>query len=136
MVHIDITYDGDLHCTQTHRPSGTRIVTDAPKDNGGKGESFSPTDLVASALGSCMMTIMGIVAKRHLISLQGTKVEVIKEMIQEPVRRIGKLTVRFQMPKGIAESQRKLLERAALTCPVHQSLHPDIQIPVSFDYPD
>ena len=136
MVHIDITYEGSLHCNITHRPSQTKLVTDAPKDNGGQGASFSPTDLVASALGSCMMTIMGIVAARHQIDLKGTKVEVIKEMIQEPVRRIGKLTVTFQMAAGIPVDQRKLLERAALTCPVHQSLHPDIQIPVKFNYPD
>ena len=136
MVQIDITYNGDLHCTLTHRPSQKQISTDAPVDNGGKGASFSPTDLVASALGSCMLTIMSMVAARHQIDLRGTRVEVIKEMIQEPIRRVGKLTVLFEMPKGIQEKDRKLLERAALTCPVHQSLHPDIQIPVKFNYPD
>lgn len=136
MVKINIRYEGDLHCNLTHGPSGAVTATDAPKDNHGKGEAFSPTDLVASGLGACMMTIMGILAKRHGFALEGAEVEVIKEMIQEPVRRIGKLTVTFKMPKGIPAKERPVLERAALTCPVHQSLHPDIQVPVSFNYPD
>lgn len=136
MVHIDIVYEGQLHCSLKHGPSGTVIATDAPKDNHGKGEAFSPTDMVSGALGACMLTIMGIVAQRHELKLDGTKVQVIKEMIQEPVRRIGKLTVTFQMPAGIPVEKRKLLENAAHTCPVHKSLHPDIQIPVTFHYPD
>ncbi len=133
---MDIFYEGDLRCRLTHRSSGAQVETDAPKDNMGKGESFSPTDLVASALGSCMLTIMGIYAKRHNLDLKGTSGEVIKEMVQEPVRRIGKLTVTFKMAAGLDAAQRAALERAALTCPVHKSLHPDIQIPVSFNYPD
>lgn len=136
MVKINIRYEGGLHCGLTHVPSGSQISTDAPKDNHGKGETFSPTDLVASALGACMLTLMGIVSQRHGIALEGAEVEVIKEMIQEPVRRIGKLTVTFKMPKGIPPKERAVLERAAMTCPVHQSLHPDIQIPVAFNYPD
>lgn len=134
MPKIDIVYEGSLRCNLTHVPSGTVISTDAPKDNHGKGESFSPTDLVAGALGACMLTIMGIVAQRHELKLEGTKVQVLKEMIQEPVRRIGKLTVNFELPAGIPEEKRKLLENAAHTCPVHKSLHPDIQIPVTFNY--
>ncbi len=136
MVKINIRYEGDLHCALTHGPSGAKTATDAPKDNHGKGEAFSPTDLVASGLGACMLTIMGIVAKRHSLALEGAEVEVIKEMVQEPVRRIGKLTVTFKMPAGIPQKERPVLERAALTCPVHQSMHPDIQIPVHFNYPD
>ena len=110
--------------------------TDAPKDNRGKGESFSPSDMVASSLGACMMTIMGIFAQRHGIDLTGTEVEVLKEMVQEPVRRIGKISVTFRMAKGIEANHRAALERAALNCPVHKSLHPDIQTPISFKYPD
>ena len=136
MVKINIRYEGDLHCSLVHGPSGAKTETDAPKDNQGKGEAFSPTDLVASGLGACMMTLMGIVAKRHNLALEGTEIEVIKEMIQQPVRRIGKLTVTFTMPKGIPPKERPVLERAAMTCPVHQSLHPDIEIPVKFNYPD
>lgn len=136
MVKLHIKYEGGLHCSLTHGPSGSQIATDAPKDNHGKGETFSPTDLVASSLGACMLTIMGIVSQRHNLKIEGTEVEVTKEMVQEPVRRIGKLTVNFKMPAGIPEKGRALLERAALTCPVHKSLHPDIEIPVKFTYPD
>ena len=136
MVKINIRYERDLHCALIHEPSGAKIATDAPKDNHGKGETFSPTDMVAGALGACMLTIMGIVAKRHRLALENAEVEVIKEMIQEPVRRIGKLTVTFKMPAGIPQKERAVLERAAMTCPVHQSLHPEIEIPVSFKYPD
>ncbi len=136
MVKIDIVYEGQLHCSLKHGPSGKVIETDAPKDNHGKGEAFSPTDTVAGALGACMLTIMGIVAQRHEIKLEGAKVQVTKEMVTEPARRIGKLTVIFQMPAGVPPSKRELLERAALTCPVHKSLHPDIEIPVTFNYAD
>lgn len=136
MVKIEIVYEGGLHCRLKHGPSGAELVTDAPKDNRGKGEAFSPTDLVASALGSCMMTLMGIFAQRHEIDLAGTCLSVIKEMVQEPVRRIGRLTVAFEMPRGISERHREGLKQAALTCPVHKSLHPDIEIPVTFHYPD
>jgi putative redox protein len=136
MVKIDISYEGNLHCRLKHGPSGIEIETDAPKDNMGKGEAFSPTDLVAGALGAYMMTIMAIFANRHKIGLTGTKVEVLKEMIQEPTRRIGKLTVHFKMAPGITPGYRQGLEKAALSCPVHKSLHPDIQIPVTFQYPD
>lgn len=136
MVAIDILYEGNLHCKVTHRSSGAEMATDAPKDNMGKGESFSPTDLVAAALGSCMLTTMGIYAQRHGINLQKAKAEVIKEMIQSPERRIGKLTVTLRLPAGIPKEQRQTLERVALACPVHKSLHADIQIPVTFHYPD
>ena len=136
MVQIDVSYEGDLHCLIKHGPSGVTLTTDAPKDNMGKGESFSPTDLVAAAFGSCMITIMGIFAKRHGINLTGACVQVIKEMIQEPVRRIGRLTAIFKMPGGIDPKKREALERAALTCPVHKSFHPDIEMPIKFEYPD
>ena len=133
MVEIKIAYEGGLHCRLQHGPSGSEIVTDAPKDNNGKGEAFSPTDMVAGALGACMLTIMGIVAQRKNIAIEGTTVKVTKEMNADP-RRISRLTVTFQMPKGIPESERATLECAALTCPVHKSLHPDIEIPVKFKY--
>lgn len=132
MVKTNIVYEGGLHCQLTHGPSGSVITTDAPKDNNGKGEAFSPTDLVAAALGSCMMTIMGIQAARHGILLDGSCVEVSKEMITEPVRRIGKITVVLNMAKGIPEEKRAMLEAAANACPVHKSLHPDVQTPIHF----
>src|SRR5271168_1847243 len=97
MVKMNIIYEGQLRCTLTHEPSGAVISTDAPKDNMGRGEAFSPTDLVAAALGSCMLTVMGIAAAKHNIDLKGTTVQVSKEMITAPVRRIGSITVILQM---------------------------------------
>ena len=134
MVEIKIVYQGDLRCEATHGPSGAKVVTDAPVDNHGKGESFSPTDLVATALGSCMLTIMGIVAQRHNLDLRGTRVTVTKEMVQQPVRRIGTLSVTIHVPKDLGEEDRKRLENAAVTCPVHKSLHPDVQKPITFKW--
>ena len=135
MVKMKIVYEGQLRCVLTHEPSGSVIHTDAPKDNMGQGEAFSPTDLVAAALGSCMLTIMGIVAGRHHIDLKGTTVEVTKEMVSVPVRRIGGITVIFHMPSGIPQDKRAMLEAAAHSCPVHKSLHPDVQTPIQFIYP-
>ena len=136
MVKIDILYEGDLHCSLTHGPSGAKISTDAPKDNHGKGEAFSPTDLIAAALGSCMLTTMGIYAGKQGINLKGAKAEVTKEMVQDPIRRIGRLTAHFHFPSGIAQEARAVLERVALACPVSKSLHGDVRIEVDFIYPD
>jgi len=134
MVEINIQYDGSLRCRAVHEPSGTQLNTDAPKDNQGLGQSFSPTDLVATALGSCMMTIMGIVAQRHQIDLKGASVKVLKDMTATSPRKIAKLTVEFNMPKGISAEHRQMLETAAHACPVSKSLHPDVQVPVSFKW--
>ncbi len=136
MVKIDIAYEGGLHCRLKHGPSGTEISTDAPKDNMGKGEAFSPTDLVASALGSCMLTTMAIVAARRGIDFGTASCEAIKEMISEPERRIGKIILTIQMPKGLSVENRAILERAALACPVTKSLNPNIEIPLQFIYPE
>jgi len=132
MVTIEIQYQGDLRCEAVHQPSGIRLNTDAPKDNMGKGESFSPTDLVATALGTCMMTLMGIAARSLNVDLKGTRVTVQKEMVAVPMRRIGKLTVKIAVPTKLTDEQKQKLQQAALTCPVHQSLHPDVQQPVEF----
>ena len=132
MVTIDILYQGDLRCEAVHGPSGTLLSTDAPKDNMGKGESFSPTDLVATALGTCMMTLMGIAARSLNVDLKGTRVTVQKEMAATPARRIGKLGVKIVVPATLTEEQKKRLEQAAMTCPVHKSMHPDVQLPVEF----
>ena len=131
-VRIEVRYDGELHTRATHSPSGASLETDAPKDNEGKGESFSPTDLLATALGTCMLTVMGILARRKGWELRGTRVSVDKHMVADPVRRVGRLALRFEMPAGIPAEARKLLERAAFTCPVHQSLHPDVKIETAF----
>jgi putative redox protein len=134
MVQIDIVYQGGLRCEAVHGPSGTRLVTDAPVDNHGKGESFSPTDLVATALGACIPTIMGIVAEREKIDLTGIRITVQKEMSAEPPRRITRLATRIVMPTGLTDPQKTKLERAALTCPVHQTLHGNVEIPIEFVY--
>lgn len=134
MVTIQTRYQGDLRAQATHGPSKTALVTDAPLDNQGKGESFSPTDLVATALGTCMLTTMGIVAKRHGWRLEGASATVEKHMVADPDRRIGKLTVALRMPGGLGEKERALLERTAVTCPVYKSLHPSLEIPVTFHW--
>jgi putative redox protein len=135
MVQIDVTYQGGLRCRAVHGPSGTELVTDAPVDNHGKGESFSPTDLVATALGVCIPTVMGIVAERERIDLTGLHVTVQKTMSAEPPRRIAKLTTRIVMPEGLTEQQRAKLEKAAHTCPVHQTLQGTVDMPIEFVYP-
>jgi len=134
MVEIQIDYQGELHTRAVHGPSDAALETDAPKDNEGRGESFSPTDLLATALGSCMMTVMGIVARRHEWPLEGATVRVEKHMATDPVRRVGRLAVSFEMPPGIPEDAHKILERSAHTCPVHRSLHPDTKVDTSFHW--
>jgi putative redox protein len=137
-VEINLTYEGGLHCAATHGPSKNTLSTDAPVDNGGKGAAFSPTDLVATALGACMMTIMGLVAQRNQLDIEGLQVQVIKEMTADPVRRIGSLKVRLVFPSGkpLSATDRAKLEAAARACPVKQSLHPDVKTPMEFVYPD
>ena len=132
MVKVSVNYEGGLRCAATHGPSGKTVVTDAPVDNHGKGESFSPTDLMATALGSCMATIMGIVAERHGIDLTGMKIEVTKDMSTDAPRRIARLATVIDVPLPANHPDREVLERAALTCPVHQSLHPEIEKPLEF----
>lgn len=130
MVEIKIQYEGNLRCRATHE-SGVELITDAPKDNMGKGESFSPTDLVATALGTCMLTIMGIVAQRDNIDLSGAMVSVKKEMTPPP-RRIARLSVEITVPGDIPAEQQQKLKNAAMTCPVHRSILPEVEMPVSF----
>ena len=132
MVKISVRYEGQLHCSATHGPSGAKLETDAPVDNEGKGESFSPTDLVATALAACMATIMGIAAKRHSIRLEGMTIETTKEMSADAPRKIVALKSKITIPLPGDHPQRKLLETAALGCPVHHSLDPQIQKPVEF----
>lgn len=132
MVKIDLRYAGGLRCAATHGPSGQTLQTDAPVDNQGRGESFSPTDLVATALGACMATIMGIAAERHEIDLRGMQIEVLKGMSADLPRRIAQLTTTIRVPLAPDHPQRALLENAALTCPVHKSLSAEIEKPVEF----
>ena len=132
MVTITMEYQGGLRCQAAHTPSKTTLVTDAPVDNMGKGESFSPTDLVATALGTCMLTTMGIVAARHAWAIEGSRATVVKEMVADPVRRIGRLKVTLELPAKLEPKAREALERAARTCPVHRSLAENVDIPIEF----
>lgn len=135
MVRIDITYEGDLRCRAAHAPSARTLDTDAPVDNHGRGESFSPTDLLATALGTCMMTVMGIRARERGFDLGGSTVRVEKLMTPPP-RRVCRLDVEIAIPPacaaGIDESGRAELEERANTCPVRLSLLPAIEVPLRF----
>jgi putative redox protein len=135
MVTITMDYRGELRCRATHAPSRTELTTDAPVDNQGKGESFSPTDLVATALGSCMLTTMALVAKRHDWAIEGSTATVVKEMVADPVRRIGRLRVTIRMASALDAKAREALERTAHTCPVHKSLAATVDIPLEFQWP-
>jgi len=131
-----IIYKGDLRTEAEHLQSQTIIETDAPKDNQGKGERFSPTDLVATALGSCMLSIMGIASRTHNIELVDTKVDIEKIMIADPLRRIGEIKVDFHFPEGktYTDKEKLILERAAMTCPVFLSLGENVLKTVHFHW--
>src|SRR5438876_9586784 len=132
MVKVDISYTGDLHCDATHGPSQSKIATDAPTDNKGKGTAFSPTDLVATALGPCMSTIMGMKAEELGLDLRGMRVSVQKEMSKEGPRRIVRLPSEVHIPLPAGSPHREALEQAALNCPVHKSLPNEIDRPTKF----
>jgi uncharacterized OsmC-like protein len=128
-----IIYLGDLRTSSIHLQSGTEIISDAPTDNNGKGEAFSPTDLVANALGSCMMTLMAIKSNDLNIDLTDTTIEVTKIMQAEP-RRISKIVIVLNMSISVDEKNKTILERAAMTCPVFLSLHPEIEKNITFNW--
>jgi uncharacterized OsmC-like protein len=127
MVRITGGYQGDLNCTAVHTSSGTLISTDAPKDNQGKGEAFSPTDLVAAAFATCIATTMAMVARRHSVELAGLRYEVTKEMSSNAPRRISRLTVQLWMPAAAKQLPSGLMEETARSCPVHVSLAPEVE---------
>lgn len=128
-----VTYLGDLRTSSIHLQSGNEIISDAPLDNNGKGEAFSPTDTVANALASCMLTVMGIKARDMGVNMDGSTAEVTKYMQADP-RRISKIEVVLTMKSDADEKAKTILERTALTCPVHQSLHPDIEKDITFNW--
>lgn len=132
MVEIDVTYIGNKKCSLRHQ-EGPELTTDAPKDIGGEASAFSPTDLVAAGLAACIVTTMGMFAERHDCDLTGIKAHVVKEMNPSP-RRIGRLPVVVTLPASVPEDLRPALERAGHLCPVHASLHPDIDAPIEFRY--
>jgi len=134
MTSITVEYTGDYHCRAVHGPSGQTLTTDLPQDNGGKGEFFSPTDLVPTALATCILTIMAKVAERRNVDLTGVRAELVKDMAADPDRRIGTIRTVLHMPAGLDEKDQTILERAALTCPVHRSLAGSIDLPIEFRY--
>lgn len=133
MKTSSIRYEGNLRTSVTHIQSGTTIQTDAPTDNNGKGEKFSPTDLLASSLASCAMTIMGIKAEGSNISLEGMTANVTKVMATEP-RRVAEIIVEINLPGSYTDKEKQILERAALTCPVFHSLSEDLKKTINFTY--
>ena len=132
MTKVKIQYTGDLRTICTHLDSGIRIETDAPKDVGGKGAAFSPTDLLGVSVASCMLTTMAIAAGRLQVDLEGLTAEVEKEMVSLPVRRIGKLAIRIRCPRSFSKHIQEKLEQAALGCPAHASLHPEVKQEIDF----
>ncbi|MBC7793104.1 MAG: OsmC family protein [Clostridia bacterium] len=133
-VRVDIRYDGSLRCAAIHEPSNTTLTTDAPRDNKGLGNSFSPTDLVATALGTCILTTMAISANNRGEALDGASAIVHKEMVTDPKRRIGKLTVAITMPAALSQASRERYEHIAHTCPVTQSLSDRTELVMTFSY--
>ena len=128
-----VTYNGELRTTCVHLRSGNELITDAPVDNNGLGRAFSPTDTVATGLASCMITVMGIKARDLEVDLKGAEVEVTKHMASNP-RRISKIEVNLLLPANVSEKNRTILERIGDTCPIHYSLHPDIEKVITYNW--
>ncbi len=134
MVKITSTYQGQLHCQAIHEPSNSVLETDAPKDNQGRGEKFSPTDLLATALGTCILTTIAIVAQRDNVDVTGSKISVEKMMTTEGPRKIASLKTVIELSKNIPDAYRSKIEHVANACPVKKSLHPDVLVPVEIRY--
>ena len=128
MPTVSCRYRGELRCEATHHGSGAVLITDAPIDNAGKGEEFSPTDLLATSVATCMLTIMGITAKSRNWSIEGSTADVEKQMTQSGPRRVEKLRVHLKLPQQLSNEQRSLLQRVAEQCPVKRSLDPSIHL--------
>ncbi|NLJ06132.1 MAG: OsmC family protein [Sphingobacteriales bacterium] len=134
MITSEVIYNGNLRTECTHKLSGNKITTDAPPDNKGKGEYFSPTDLLSTSLAACMLTIMGIAAETHHFNIDGTRAEVTKIMASEP-RRVAEIVIDlFFPPNNYSEKVRKIIENAAYTCPVSKSLHPELKQTINFHF--
>ncbi|HCN05105.1 MAG TPA: osmotically inducible protein OsmC [Bacteroidetes bacterium] len=132
MVEMSLVYDGELRSTATHGPSAATVVVDAPVDNHGRGESFSPSDLLATALGGCMLTYIGLASDRHGWDLRGTRLTIKKEMVADPLRRVGRLTVDIYLVRKCDDKEMKILTNAVTTCPVKLSISERIQVPITF----
>ena len=133
MATAEIRYDGDLRCSCVHVQSGTEIETDAPTDNRGKGQRFSPTDTLCVSLATCIMTTMGIRAIDMGIELKGSRIDVQKHMLAEP-RRVGKIDIHLHLPAGISPENQQMLERVGNACPVARSLHPDLITDIRYSW--
>lgn len=133
-VKISVDYLGDLHCKITHGPSGQSFMTDAPVDNQGKGEFISPTDLAAASIASCIATIMGIKAQANNIDIKGMKISAVKEMVNEPFRRIGKISLNVLFPHKLDDKSFAIMSNVIKTCPVTRSLAPEVDICVNYEY--
>ena len=134
MITVQTVYEGNLRTNSIHTKSGNNLLTDAPVDNEGKGETFSPTDLLCSSLSSCMLTIMGIASNKHRIDFKDVKIEVTKFMASNP-RRVSKIDLNFLFEGDhYSNKEKKILEQAALNCPVAKSIHPDIELVVKFNW--
>lgn len=134
MATAHTLYMGELRTEATHLLSGSKLITDAPPDNQGKGEFFSPTDLVATALGSCMVTIMGIAARTHGFNIDGTTMEITKVMTSEGPRRIAEIIIKLNFPRDYSDHDKKIIETITRTCPVALSLHPDLKQTIGISY--
>jgi putative redox protein len=134
MVKIDGTYEGDLRCVAVHAPSGAELLTDAPVDHEGLGRSFSPTDLIATALATCVVTILGLVARRRGLSIEGSRWSITKEMVADPKRRVGRLALSITLPAELPERDRRALQTAGDTCPVKQSMDPRTDVEIEYRY--
>lgn len=133
-VKVEARYDGDLHCSAVHGPSGDIILTDAPVDNRGRGEHFSPTDLVGTSMATCMLTIMGMAAQDKGIDITGAGAEVVKEMSAVPRRHISRITITITLPAALDDRERRIMDTAGRTCPVAASLGPDTEVDLRFVY--
>ena len=136
MVEINTKYNGGLQCTAIHKPSGKVLETDAPADNHGKGESFSPTDLLATSIAVCYLTTMGIAAEERGIDMKGATCRIEKHMSEDKPRRVARLDASIIMPAGIPLDKRGILEAVALHCPVAKSINPDIDVNLSLHFSD
>jgi len=136
MVEMTLIYDGDQRSTAIHGPSGTKLISDAPVDNGGKGESYSPTDLVAAGLGACMLTYIGKAADKNAWDVRGTRIVVQKEMVADPLRRIGRIVVDIHLTHAFDDKDMKILTNAVTTCPVKLSISDQIEVPITFHVPE
>ncbi|MBS1527911.1 MAG: OsmC family protein [Bacteroidetes bacterium] len=134
MATVETTYIGDLRTENTHVQSGTQILTDAPTDNQGKGQAFSPTDLLAVALGTCMLTTIAIKTRNDGINIDGAKCSVTKVMTSAPPRKVAEIQIKMQWPRRYSEEQQKRIEEICVTCPVYLSLHPDMVKTVDFGW--